>query len=346
MRPSSLIVLEILTILFAGCAQPQLRQAALIGFYNVENLFDTINQPDVQDDEFTPDGIKHYNGKIYRDRLNKLSRVIAEMGTDVAPQGIALLGLAEVENKSVLDDLVKSSGLKDRNYQIVHVDGPDERGIDVAFLYNPDYFALNQVQSLHVPVEHIDASHGFTRDILYVSGELLREPIHVLVNHWPSRRGGAKESKPLRALAAMICRQMVDSLIKLNAQSKIIVMGDFNDDPVDESLTNILKVSGAENRNPSDELYNPWVKIHHSGMGTTKYNDVWYLFDQIIVSASLTKNHPQAGFIIKDAVIFKRDYLIQRTGKNRGYPLRSYSNNFYIGGYSDHLPVYITLVKP
>lgn len=342
--PSFISAVILITISLPGCTQPAKFDTAVIGFYNLENLFDTINQPDVQDEEFTPGSKKRYTSVIYGDKLNKLSKVISKIGADGSPDGLVLLGVAEVENKSVLKDLSKTSGLAKRNYQIAHIDGPDERGIDVGLLYNPKYFKPDKIQSLHVPTESMDAISGYTRDILYVSGDLLGDRLHVFVNHWPSRRGGEESSRPYRKLAASICRKAIDSLTTVNPQAKIIVLGDFNDNPDDESVSNVLKAEGERTNVNKGELYNPWMKLSNDGTGSLQYEGKWYLFDQIMVSSALL-DEDQEGFFFKDAEIFKEDFMIQKTGKYQGYPRRTYSWDTYIGGYSDHLPVYMILLR-
>lgn len=323
-------------------------QVALIGFYNLENIFDTINQVDVEDEEFTPDGGNHYNSKVYLDKLEKLSQVISEMGTDHSPDGIAILGVAEVENASVLEDLVKTEKLKGRGYKVAHIDGKDERGVDVGMLYNPKYFTVKTMESIYVPTVKLDSSYGYTRDVLYVSGELLGEPLHVLVNHWPSRRGGEEASQPYRALAASVNRHKIDSLLKIDPKTKIVVMGDLNDDPVSPSVVKTLGSSGemAKVRKKSELLYNPWVNFYQTGIGTLAYNDSWNLFDQIIISSGFLSADQNKGLFFNDQVIFKRDYMIEKTGRYKGYPMRTYNGSIYRGGYSDHFPTYIVLLKP
>ncbi len=342
--PSFFCAVILITISLSGCTQPAKFDTAVIGFYNLENLFDTINQPHVQDEEFTPDSKKRYTSVIYNDKLNKLSKIISKIGADGSPDGLVLLGVAEAENKDVLKDLSKTSALAKRNYQIAHVDGPDERGIDVGLLYNPKYFKPGKIQSLHVPTEKMDTTSGFTRDILYVSGDLLDDRLHIFVNHWPSRRGGEESSRPYRKLAAAICRKAIDSLVRIDPQTKILVLGDFNDNPDDESVSNVLHAERERLAVNKGGLYNPWLKLYNEGIGSLKYQDQWYLFDQIMVSSALL-DEDQEGFFFKDAEIFKEDFMIQKTGKYQGYPKRTYSWDTYIGGYSDHLPVYVILLR-
>jgi hypothetical protein len=226
----------------------------------------------------------------------------------------------------------------------VHVDGPDERGVDVGLLYNSKYFKVTQIQSLHVPTQKLDSAYGYTRDVLFVSGKFLGEPMHLFVNHWPSRRGGEEASRPYRKLAASVCLQKIDSLFEADSNARIILMGDLNDDPVDESVEKVLKAEGSVSKLDAGELYNPWFSLYKKGIGSLAYNDAWNLFDQIIVSPALL-NQKRDGFFFKEAVIFKREYMLQKTGKYKGYPKRSYNGNSYGWGYSDHFPTYIVLLK-
>ncbi len=319
-------------------------QVGIIGFYNLENLFDTINQPNVNDEDFTPDGNNRYTPKVYLDKLQKLAEVISEIGTDVSPDGISLMGSAEIENASVLTDLFNEPKLKKRNYKFVHYDSPDLRGIDVALAYNPKYFTPKFSESLFVDLRGSGDSTYFTRDILYVYGEYLGEPLHVMVGHWPSRRGGEEASAPARAKAAAVCRHKMDSITAINADAKIIVMGDLNDDPISPSVTQVIGAKSDIKQISRGGMYNPWVGFYNEGIGTLAYNDAWNLFDQILMSSGwLDKN--QKGFFYKDAHIFKREYMLQKTGRFKGYPLRTYDFNRYIGGYSDHFPTYLVMLK-
>ncbi len=339
-------ILLLVLLLTTGLCSAQKKQykVACIAFYNLENLFDTINQPDVNDEEFTPTGTNHYTPVVYKDKLGKLESVISDIGKDASPDGFALLGVAEVENITVLQDLIKQPSLKGRNLQIVHYDSPDERGIDVGLLYNPKYFKVKSSDHLFVPLFNADSTPRFTRDILYVQGLLDGEPVHVFVNHWPSRRGGEQASAPSRAIAAGVARHKIDSILAINAQAKIILMGDLNDDPINASVTTVLKATGDTSLVNKDRLFNPWLAYYQKGIGTLAYNDAWNLFDQIIVSPSWL-NHSQKGFFFKEAKIYRREFMVNQTGKYKGYPMRTYDFNKYIGGYSDHFPTYIVLLK-
>lgn len=315
----------------------------LIGFYNLENLFDTIDGPN-NDEEFLPQGTNHYTGEIYKDKLGKLAEVISQIGTDVSPDGLSVMGCAEVENISVLQDLVKEPLLLKRNYSIVHYDSPDERGIDVGLIYNPRYYRVIYSEPLFTAVFNDDGSPRYTRDVLYVYGLYNGEPLHIFVNHWPSRRGGEEASAPGRKSAAGVCKVKMDSIMNTDPIAKVIIMGDLNDDPVSPSVTKVLNAKGKKESVRKSGLFNPWVDFYKKGLGTLAYNDAWNLFDQIIISQEfLNKN--QSGFFYKDAHIFNKGFLVQQTGRFKGYPKRTYNFSKYIGGYSDHFPTYIILLK-
>jgi predicted extracellular nuclease len=325
-------------------AQKATYKVGLIGFYNLENLFDTINDPNVNDEEFLPGGTKNYTGKIYLDKLNHLASVLSKIGTDLSPDGLSIIGNAEVENEGVLKDLVNEPLLKSRNYQIVHFDSPDERGIDVAMLYNPKYFTLIKKESLNVHLMNSDSTERKTRDVLFVYGKYDGEDIFVFVNHWPSRRGGEEVSAPGRARAAGVCKAKIDSITAKNPDAKIVVMGDLNDDPVSPSVAVVLGAKGEKNMVGKGGLYNPWVTPYKQGIGTLAYNDSWNLFDQIMVSeAFLNKSNP--GYFFNKAEIFSRPWMLQTSGRYKGYPKRTFDFDNYIAGYSDHFPTYIVLLK-
>jgi hypothetical protein len=340
-----LLILVLIVLSLKINAQQQQYKVGLIGFYNLENLFDTINQPDVQDEEFTPTGANRYTGKLYLDKLSKLEEVLSEMGTDHSPDGISILGVAEIENKSVLEDLVNMSKLKNRHYQIVHYDSKDARGIDVGLLYNPKYFRVRNSESLLVPIYNDDSTgYRYTRDVLFVSGEYLGEPLHIFVNHWPSRRGGEEATAPLRELGAAVCKAKIDSLVKINPDTKFIVMGDLNDNPTDPSVAKVLNAKRKKEEVKTGGMYNPWIDLYKKGIGTLAYQDAWSLFDQIIISSGFL-DQKQSGYFFKEPIIFKRDYMLQKTGRFKGYPFRTFNGSVYAGGYSDHFPTYIVLLK-
>jgi len=327
----------------AGYGQEKKYKVTCIGFYNLENLFDTINGPNM-DEEFLPEGANHYTGKVYLDKLQKLSDVISGIGTEDSPDGLAVMGCAEVENSGVLGALIRQPKLAGRNYHIIHYDSPDERGIDVGFLYNPKYFTPVYSRPLHVDLTGLSEGDRPTRDILFVQGKLNGETVNFFVNHWPSRRGGEEGSEPLRAKAAGVCKDLADSLLKKNPDAKIIIMGDLNDDPTDRSVAVILNAKGEQDQVKTGGLFNPWMKSYKAGIGTLAYNDTWNLFDQIILSSAwLSKD--QKGFFFREAKIYSKPWMLAQRGRFKGYPKRTYDGNRYAGGYSDHFPTYLVLLK-
>lgn len=314
-----------------------------IGFYNVENLYDTLDTDNVSDFEFTPEGPNNWNTPKYYEKLDRLGEVMMMMATEGTPDGLAIIGLAEIENSLVLEDLVKSKRMESRGYKYVHIDGPDRRGVDVAMLYNPQYFQVTNTKSY--TLKNPKDEDFKTRDQLMVSGKLLGESVHVIVCHWPSRRGGEKRSAPLRNLAGQLARNIVDSIHRVEGpNAKIIVMGDLNDDPRNKSVTQFLGATGDIAKLNEKTMYNPFYELYNNGIGSLAWQDVWNLFDQIIVSPNLA-NKNQDGWHFVKAKVFNKPMLQQPDGRFKGYPWRSYAGGQYQGGYSDHFPTYIFLEK-
>ncbi|MBS1747177.1 MAG: endonuclease/exonuclease/phosphatase family protein [Bacteroidetes bacterium] len=329
---------------FCISAQKQQYKPLIVAFYNLENFYDTINNPNINDEDFLPTGAKNYTGEIYSDKINHLATVISQIGTDINPQGIALIGVAEIENDTVLNDLIHHPLLNKRNYGIVHYDSRDARGIDVALLYNPKYFSVLESKKIFVNLPRGTKNSYFTRDVLWVKGVLDGDTIHVFVNHWPSRVGGEERSAPGRTAAAMVDKKMIDSIEKNNINVKIIVMGDLNDDPISPSVVKVLGAKGKIKDVQPGGLFNPWMDLYRKGNGTLAYQDAWGLFDQIIISAAwLDKN--QQGYFYFQPHIFNKEFMIENVGKYKGYPMRTWDGNVYRGGYSDHFPTYIILLK-
>lgn len=338
-----LIIFFLFVCIINTHAQEKKYNIACIGFYNLENLFDTLDQKNI-DEEFLPDGLNHYTGTVYLDKLQKLADVVSLIGTDESVDGLALIGCSEIENRSVLEALVSQPKLASRNYKIVHYDSPDERGVDVGLLYNPKYFTPVYSEPLNVNLTGLSASDRPTRDILFVAGELKGEMIYVFVNHWPSRRGGEEATAPLRKKAATVCRAKADSVLRVHPDAKIIIMGDLNDDPTDESVAQVIGARSDQSRAKTTGFYNPWMDYYKEGIGTLAYRDSWNLFDQILISSDWLNKNPGSFFFHK-AKIFSRPWMLESKGQYTGYPKRTYSNNKYIGGYSDHLPTYIVFLK-
>jgi hypothetical protein len=323
--------------------QAQVKQAKVVcvAFYNLENLFDTIDDPRTDDAEFTPKGSGKWDSKKYYTKLSNLADVISQIGDEYTKTGPVFLGVSEVENRQVVEDLIHTPPLRSMNYDIVHYDSPDARGIDVALLYQPKFF---QVKSSKTHRLRMADTTFRTRDILQVDGLLDGEMVHVLVNHWPSRSGGETESAPKRDAAADLCLSAVQGIYKDEPNARIIIMGDLNDDPVDESLMKHLKIKTKPENMKQGELYDPMWQLFRDGVGSLAYQDSWNLFDQIIVSSALVDKKSE-GYRFLKAKVFNKKFLLQKEGAYEGYPFRTYAGGVYMGGYSDHFPVYVFLVK-
>lgn len=316
-----------------------------VGFYNQENLFDTCHDEGKNDYEFLPTGSYHWDGLKYSHKLRNMSRVLSEMGTDVLPVGCALIGLSEVENHKVLDDLTAQEPLKARGYKYVHVEGPDRRGIDCALLYNPAFFTVRNVKLVPYVQSLAKDSAYYTRGFLTVSGTLADEHVTVIVCHLPSRFSGPF----YREQGGRQIRALKDSLLRDDPQVKVIVMGDMNDDPTNKSMYESLGAKPDIDKVQSDEMFNPWYNmLTKKGTGTLMYNGMWNLFDQIIMSPNMLNQNGKHDFSLLKywkCQIFSRDYLFQTEGKYKGSPKRTTAGGVWLDGYSDHLPVVVYLVK-
>lgn len=313
-----------------------------VAFYNLENLFDTINNNGKYDLEFSPKGKNQWDSRRYWKKIDNLSYAISQMRTKSTPMGPAIIGVSEIENKSVLEDLVGAKAIKDWNLQIIHHDSPDRRGVDVGLLYNPKFFRPLRVDNRPL---YIDSLPWFkTRDQMVVMGLLGGERVAVIVNHWPSRRGGSEQSSWLREAAAQLSRNIADSLLKIDPSMGIIIMGDLNDDPFNRSTAEILNARKKESEVEKGGYYNPfWSKLD-DGIGSYTYKGGWNLFDQIIVNYNLL---PQGASKLKFsyAEVLNKDFLKQQDGQYKGYPFRTFSSGVWTGGYSDHFPTEIFLIK-
>ena len=316
-----------------------------IGFYNLENLFDTCHDVGHNDYEYLPDGKNKWTGMKYTHKLRNMARVLAEMGTDKLPLvGCAAIGVSEVENANCLTDLCNQEPLKARNFQFCHIEGPDQRGVDCALLYNPSLFTVRDVKL--VPYKYIkpeDAKRA-TRGFLVVSGTMAGDHVTIIVNHLPSRFAGSF----YREEGGRQIREVKDSLMKDDPNVKLLIMGDMNDDPADRSMSVALGAKRELNDVKKGELFNPFWNIHASGTGTLMYDGQWNLFDQIILSHSLLNQNNKKDYkTLKywQPQIFRRDYLFQQEGKYKGNTLRTHAGGVWLDGYSDHLPTLVYLVK-
>ena len=315
-----------------------------IAFYNMENLFDTVNDTLVFDDARTPEGRDRWTTDRYRQKIVRMTGVIGDIGYRARVSAPDLIGLCEVENRAVLDDLVRSPELKAFDYRVVHFDSPDERGIDVALLYKPTVFSPTAYKSHRLLLLSPEGERDYTRDQLVVGGLLDGESVCLIVNHWPSRSGGQLRSAPGRKAAATLNRHIIDSVQRTDPDVKFIIMGDLNDNPTDDSLKKYLKSQGSPDNLAPGDLYNPMEAIFKKGWGSLAYRDVWSLFDQIILSAEFVGSSAP-GYRFWKAGIHNPPYLSTKTGRFRGYPLRTYTGGRYTGGFSDHYPVYVLLVR-
>ena len=306
-----------------------------VAFYNLENLFDTKDDLYTNDDGFLPNSERRWTEKRYRKKLRKLGYTISKIGLKAARKPPVIVGLAEVENEGVVQDLIQSKFLKDHSYDYVHYDSPDERGIDTAMIYDTQYFEVirSEVHSLKLLDENGEIDH--TRDILEVEGFINGEIIHLLVNHWPSRREGTDETAHKRMTASERLVEIVNNLTAKNPDVKIIIMGDFNDDPGCQSIKNLINQT---------DIYNPMDVLLSYSRGSLSYRLKWNLFDQVMFTTNFFEFKKNAHSFSR-ANIFDEQFLKQFKGKYRGNPFRTYVGRKYKGGYSDHFPVYLLLKK-
>ncbi len=347
MKKQLLLVLLLVNIAYSFSQENGKKyQIRTLAFYNLENLFDTINNPNKNDEASPIMKLKTNKSKVYWDKIDKLGAVISQIGLEKAGTAPALIGVCEIENKNVLVDLVKSKHLKKMNYEIIHYESPDKRGIDVALLYQKKYFTPVNHQSF-TPKIFKDGARVFTRDQLLVSGHLGDELIHVIVNHWPSRRGGEAKSSPLREKAAYQNLKIIEKLKDKNRKAKIVIMGDFNDNPTNASFKKVLKTKSEKKKIKKKSIYNPYEQLFKKGQGTLTYRDKIYLFDQIMLSYPLVNKGKKdfSSYKLFKAKIFNKSFLTTQKGRYKGYPYRSFAGGNYLGGYSDHYPVYIYLIK-
>lgn len=366
MRITSLILLLILFFFQATLiAQQKNYVIHTVAFYNFENLFDTINDPVTNDEEWTPAGLQRWTSKKYHQKLENLARILSEIGSSENPDSPTFIGGSEIENRGVLEDLIKQPKLINKDYGIIHFDSPDKRGIDVALLYQkkqfqptsfsniPLYVYRDDTKSKEVTKMEFDEKTDdilqisiqnhriYTRDQLLVTGFLDGEEINIIVNHWPSRSGGEKKTSPYREAAGVLNRKIIDSLQRINPNAKVITLGDLNDGPYNRSVKIALGAKAKKADVRPLGLFNPFEEMAKKGMGTIAFRDAWDIFDQIMVSESLLKLD-KASFSYWKAGIYNKPFLIQTSGQYKGYPLRHSPTEI---GFSDHFPVYIYLIK-
>lgn len=340
------ITLFVFTFLSVNAQEKKKFKIHTIAFYNLENLFDTINDT-TKFDEASPIMEMNTNREeVYEKKVHNMARVVSEIGVDIAKNSPAIIGVSEVENRQVLVDLVNDPQLLHKDYGIVHYDSPDARGIDVALLYQKALFTPITTSKHELKIyDDNSKKRVYTRDQLLVSGKLEGELIHIIVSHWPSRSGGEARSRPKRVAAAKLNKHIIDSLQSIDPYAKIFSMGDLNDDPTNASLKEVLKAEPNRDKVVLKGIYNPYEDMFKKeGLGTTAYRDAWSLFDQILVTKPLIEKDFSSLRFYK-AGIFNKNYLSNKRGRYKGYPLRSFADGGFTNGFSDHFPVYVYVVK-
>jgi len=335
MKPSLILLLSLLLCISCLSAQETFR----VMFYNVENLFDTLDDPDKEDDEFTPEGSRRWTNRRYYSKLNNLAKVITSIGEWDIP---ALVGMCEVENDKVLKDLTAYSPLKKSQYRYIVTESEDARGIDVALLYQRDRFKYLYHDCLRLNFPNNPNKR--TRDILHVTGQIITgDTLDVFVCHFPSRRGGELESEPDRVYAASVVREKVDSLTLVRERANILIMGDFNDEPTNKSISVTMNAGGVPNGN---DLYNLFYSVQKkSRVGSYKFREQWNFLDQMIVSGNLLDESCSFRVLPETATIFQKAFLLTDDVTNGGKrPLKTFHGYKYEGGHSDHLPIYVDFV--
>ncbi|WP_194851696.1 endonuclease/exonuclease/phosphatase family protein [Nonlabens antarcticus] len=318
-----------------------------VAFYNLENLFDTVDDVTLNDEaspmmELDP-GIRE---EVYDKKLTNMARVIRKLGAEKSESAPAIVGVCEVENRKVLVDLVNHPLLKEFDYGIEHFESPDRRGIDTGFVYRKSEFRILNAASKELFIYDTEDGHRiYTRSPIIVTGELNGDKMTFIVNHWPSRSGGEQKSRSKRNAAAALNKAIVDSLHSIDAMSKIFIMGDFNDDPTNESLKDILKAERDREKIRPQMIYNPYSQMHKDGYNTLAYRDSGNLFDQITFTYPLLQEAQQTGYKYWQAHIYNPGFLTNKTGRYKGYPHRSFIGNVFADGYSDHFPVFVYLVR-
>lgn len=316
-----------------------------IAFYNLENLFDTINDLSKFDERSPIMELKTNRAEVYKKKVHNMARVIADIGSDVTNNTPAIIGVSEIENREVLEDVVNDPLLLNKDYGIVHFHSPDERGIDVGLLYQKSLFTPIYTSS-HELIIYDDntGKRDYTRDQLLVSGKLEGDMIHIIVSHWPSRSGGEARSRPKRIAAAKLTKRITDSLQSIDPYAKVFIMGDLNDDPTNASVKEILRAKKDKEDVGLKGIYNPMEAMAKKGLGSNAYRDAWSLFDQIMVTKPLLEKD-YSSFRFYKAGIFGKNYLVNKKGRWKGYPFRSFADGGFTNGFSDHFPVFVYVIK-
>lgn len=330
-----LLVILVWTVSSCNSVKKTLRSEYTVVSYNVENLFDTIDNPKIPDEEFLPESEKKWTNERYQKKLTDIAKVISEVNPKEMPE---IVGLVEIENQTVLEDLIKAGKLKDQDYAIIHEESPDFRGIDVALIYRKD--AFTEIMHEAIPVTFADDPEFKTRDILHVTGKIRNKTVHVFVNHWPSRIGGDDKTEPKRVLAASVLKKKVDQILALDPKALIIIMGDMNDEPTNKSLRETLD---AESPDLGAKLVNLMIPDDAAGLGTYFYSGNWNMIDNLVVSGIMLTGK-RVHIMDQKGFIYSNDWMIFTNKNGDKTPNRSYVGNKYVGGVSDHFPVYFKMM--
>ena len=315
-----------------------------IAFYNLENLFDTIDNP-LKKDEYSPMlQMKTNKSKAYWSKIENMASVLLEIGKEKPGKTAPIIGICEIENSNVIEDILNTEYFKNQPYDYIHQESPDWRGIDVALIYNTTLFSPSDYKTYELKAWNEKGYRVKTRNQLLVSGYLDNELIYLIVNHWPSQRSGKDKTAYLRNLSAKLTLTILEEIHREEHNPKIIIMGDFNDNPIDVSIKKRLATKSDKKNLNQDDLYNPFENMFKKGMGTLGFRDNVNLFDQLILSSNLLINNYKEYQFYK-AGIYNPTYLTTKKGRYKGYPFRSFSNNKFTGGFSDHYPVYIYLIR-
>lgn len=357
MRQFQIKAVLLLAVLLCGITgmrgQSHETMVRCVAFYNLENLFDTLHDEGKNDYEYLPDGGMKWTPMKYEHKIHNMAYAISQIGTDIDPRGATCIGVGEVENIGCLNDLCTELKKYNRNYEPILLEGPDRRGVDVGFLYNPEMFKPVSVKGYELFAHYADGGVVKSRLQLWVSGYLLddnrkivRDKIHISVNHWPSRYGGEESSRATRDTAAMLSRYVCDSIYKVDPQAKIIIMGDLNDDPFNHSCAEVLNAKKTREEVEPQGFFNTMWQMLDRGIGSLAYGGGWNLFDQIIISEPLMNAKLEDGkWTYWKPQIFNKPFLTVQEGKDKGTPFRTVKSGVWQDGYSDHYPTMIYLIK-
>ena len=340
MQRTLFISLAIFIFLAPSQAQNDEENTFTVMFYNVENLFDIIDDPETRDEEFTPDGSKKWDSERYEKKLEDITRVIMSVPGRELP---AIIGLSEVENRQVLEDLVQQRGLRREDYRVVLAEGNDPRGIDCGLIYRPELFRYKSHRLL--PVEDRSGKDYPLRPILHVYGEAADgKPLHIYVNHWKSRYGGVKETEYLRVFSGIALRRELDRLLSSESEPRVIIMGDLNDEPTNNSIYNVLHAGNKRKNIAINDNYNLYYDMHNLDQGgTLNYRGTWQTYDQIIISYSLINQQGSLSTTFDGGRVLREEWMLYHDEKNDiKVPNRTYGGDNYYGGISDHFPVYVS----